>query len=233
MSILQDILNVLATQAIEGATGKQLDKTAADLLKFYKVESAFLNYKPGATASAEGEGFPNVLCVSINNEVIHGIPDDRKFSWGDVVKLDLGLKDAEGNFDDGALTVIVGDRAGSANARKVVKATREALEAGIAQAKVGNTTHDIAKAIQAVAEKYGVAIIEGYGGHGIGKELHQAPDVPNKPVGNPVKLEAGIRLALEPMFATNRGETFVTKDGWTVKVKSGLTAHFERTVTIE
>jgi methionyl aminopeptidase len=232
-SPLQSILEILAALTVEGSTGKNLDSLASGLLRQQKVESAFLHYTPGGNAPTEG--FPNVLCVSINGEVIHGIPDDRKFQFGDIVKLDLGLKDAEGNFDDGALTVIVGERAGSAVARRLVKTTKEALEAGVAQAKAGNTTHDIARAIYAVAQREGFSVIEGYSGHGIGTALHMAPDVPNKPVGVPVKLEAGMRLAIEPMLSSNKGYTVIDKNNkWTVKLQGGgVSAHFERTVTVK
>jgi methionyl aminopeptidase len=232
VSLLQDILHALKLQAVEGATGLQLDAAAATLLKINNVEPAFLNYTPGDNAPKEG--FPNVLCVSINGEVIHGIPDDRKFEWGDVVKLDLGLKEANGDFDDGALTVIVGgDRAGSAVARRLVSATEEALNAGLAQAKPGKTTHDIAKAIKAVADREGFSVIQRYTGHGIGKALHQAPDVPNEPIGISTKLEEGMRLAIEPMFSSNKPYTVIAKNKWTVKLQGGgVTAHFERTITV-
>jgi methionyl aminopeptidase len=259
VSILQNILHVLKLQAVEGATGLQLDAAAAALLRLHNVESAFLNYTPGGNAPAEG--FPNVLCVSINGEVIHGIPDERKFEYGDVVKLDLGLKEKRVcgefchgadsvpektpcvncgdqkfyyEFDDGALTVIVGERAGSATARRLVAATEEALNAGIAQAKSGKITFDIARAIKAVADREGFAVIQGYTGHGIGKTLHQAPDVPNEPIGVPVKLEVGMRLAIEPMFSSTKGYTIVDKKNkWTVKlIRGGVAAHFERTVTV-
>jgi methionyl aminopeptidase len=232
VSLLQDILHALKLQAVEGVTGIQLDAAAAALLRLNNVEPAFLNYTPGAPAPTEG--FPNVLCVSINGEVIHGIPDERKFEYGDVVKLDLGLKEANGDFDDGALTVIVGERAGSSVARRLVAATEEALNAGIAQAKPGRTTHDIARAIKAVADREGFSVIQGYTGHGIGKALHQAPDVPNEPIGPSIKLEEGMRLAIEPMFSSNKPFTVVDKKNkWTVRLQGGgLSAHFERTVTV-
>lgn len=231
-SPLQDILQALASQAVEGATGLQLDAVAERMIAEAGFEPAFKGYSPGGSTPVEG--FPNVLCVSINGEVIHGIPDNRKFAYGDVIGLDCGLKDAEGNFDDGALTVIIGgDRAGSANARKLLKATREAIEAGIAKAVVGNTTHDISRAIQEVAQKYDVAVVEGYSGHGIGTALHMAPDVPNRVSGPAVPLTSGMRLAIEPMFSSVKGATKVAADKWTVKLAGGgVAAHFERTVTV-
>jgi methionyl aminopeptidase len=219
-SPLQPILAILATWATLGSTGVTLDKVADGLLKLHKCEPAFLGYK----------GYPNTICVSVNNEVIHGIPTDKKFEDGDVVKIDLGLK-KDGQYDDGACTVIIGR--GSAAARRLVKTTQAALEAGIRQAKAGNTTNDIAEAIQAVVEREKFALIEGYGGHGIGDELHLDPHIPNIVHDKPVTLTKGMRIAIEPMVSTLRGQTEVMKNGWTVKlVGGGIAAHFERTVTI-
>ena len=170
--------------------------------------------------------------MSINGEVIHGIPDDRKFEDGDVVKIDCGIKEGD-QYDDGATTVIIGR--GSAAARRLIKGTREALDAGIAAAKPGSTTNDIAFAIETTAKKYDLAVIHGYGGHGIGTELHMEPHVPNEitPDNPSVELKEGMRIAIEPMFSTNRGDTFVDKNGWTIKIAGGgVAAHFERTVTI-
>ena len=236
-SPLANILEVLGKMVALGVTGKQLDETAAALCRLHNVKPAFLGYKPPNFGSKEG--FPNVICVSVNEEVIHGIPSDRKFEEGDVVKLDMGIE-KDGEFDDGAITVLCGtvDEKGriqgcSATARKLVAATKEALTAGVAQAKVGNTTHDIAKAVEAVAKKYDLHVIHGYGGHGIGRELHMEPHIPNEEDGSlEKKLEAGIRVAIEPMLATNSGYTYVAADGWTVKVRSGIAAHFEQTVEI-
>src|SRR5271156_766727 len=226
-SPLGNILDALAAMVIPGVTTKFLDDQAELLCSLHKVTPAFKGYKP---PNFGGEnGFPNSLCVSINEEVIHGIPSDRKIQDGDVVKLDMGIE-KDGQFDDGATTVLVGtldEKTGhllgtSAVSRKLVKATKEALEAGVAQAKFGKTTHDIAAAIEAVAKKYDLHIVHGFGGHGIAGSA------------GPVKLEKGTRIAIEPMFGTNHGFTYTAKDGWTVKLRNGgLAAHFEQTVTIE
>lgn len=240
-SLLSNILNTLAAVVVPGVTTKFLDEQAEALCRLYEVKSAFKGYKPPHFGGPEG--FPNTLCVSINDEVIHGIPSDRTIQQGDVVKLDMGIE-KDGQFDDGATTVLVGtldEKTGhilgtSAVSRKLVKATKEALEAGVAQAKFGKTTHDIAAAIEAVAKKYDLYVIHDFGGHGIGEQLHMEPHVPNQIAGArpPVKLEKGTRIAIEPMFATNHGFTYTAKDGWTVKLRNGgLAAHFERTVTIE
>ena len=239
LTILEKIIAIVADYARHGGMPTSyLDKMAADLIRIHKCEPAFLGFTP--TGRADLGGYPAVMCVSINGEVIHGIPsDDKILQDGDVVKLDCGIKMSDGQYDDGATTVLVGDC--SATARKLVKSTKEALEAGIRQAKAGKTNHDITKAIEAVAKRDGFAVIHGYGGHGIGKELHMEPHIPNEmlykedgvtPADEPVTLVAGMRLAIEPMLCTRSGNTYVDKDGWTVKVRTGIAAHFERTVLV-
>jgi methionyl aminopeptidase len=239
MTKLEIILNALSTAVTPGITTKDLDNLAETLYKNNGVAPAFKGYKP-ANFGGE-EGFPASICVSIDNEVIHGIPSEtRKIEEGQVVKIDLGthesVADAEGNavdyYDDGATTVLVGHC--SATARKLVKATREALEAGVAAAVPGNTTHDIARVVSEVAKNYELHVVHGYGGHGIGAQLHMEPHIANE-VDNStaVSLITGQRLAIEPMLATNHGSTYVGKDGWTVKLhRGGLSAHFERTITV-
>ena len=243
MTTLETILDALSGLVKEGRTGNDLEQYAELLMQTHKVEPAFKGYHP--------EGFPGpypaILCVSINGEVIHGIPDERKFEDGDVVKIDCGTKDENGQYDDGAITIIVGR--GSAAARRLIKATQAALEAGVAAAKPGNTTNDIGAAIAAVAKEYEVAVVHGYGGHGIGTELHMEPFIPNEvtyhneskdsagvdkvPDVWPVMLTKGMRIAIEPMFATKLGYTEIAKNGWTIKlVGGGVAAHFERTVTV-
>ena len=203
MTILENILSTLAGMTVEGANGLLLEEMASKLLELNECSPAFLGYQPKGFPSP----YPNVLCVSINGEVIHGIPDDRKFQDGDVVKIDIGLKDEDGQFDDGATTVVIGR--GSAATRRLIKGTQEALEAGVVAAKPGATTNDIAAVIEAVAKKYELAVIHGYGGHGIGAELHMEPFIPNevRPEVPPEALVKGQRIAIEPMFSTNRGET--------------------------
>jgi methionyl aminopeptidase len=239
MTKLETIINTLAAAVKPGVTTKSLDEMAEALCVEHGVTAAFKSYKPPNFGTPEG--FPASICVSIDNEVIHGIPGDRKIEEGMVVKIDFGTKEQVTNadgylvnyYDDGATTVLVGDC--SSVARRLVKATKEALEAGVAKAVGGNTTHDIAKAIEAVAKNYEVYVIHEYGGHGIGTELHMEPHIPNEDDGSkPVTLIVGQRIAIEPMFASNHGFTYVDKDGWTIKLhRGGMAAHFERTVTVE
>jgi len=237
-SILELILETVAEHTSVGKKTIELDTMAASLIHLHGCEPAFLGFTP--TGNDSLGGYPNVLCVSINGEVIHGIPSDRKIEDGDVVKLDCGIKMPDGQYDDGATTVLVGDC--SATARRLVKSTKEALEAGIAQAKAGNTNHDITKAIEAVAKRDGFAVVHGYGGHGIGTELHMEPHIANEmlykedgetPVDGPVILTSGLRIAIEPMFASKRGFVKTAADGWTLQiVAGGIAAHFEKTVTV-
>lgn len=240
-TVLEKIIAIVADYARQGGMPTSyLDKMAADLIRIHKCEPAFLGFTP--TGKASLGGYPAVMCVSINGEVIHGIPsDDKILQDGDVVKLDCGIKMPDGQYDDGATTVLVGDC--SAIARKLVKSTKEALEAGIKQAKAGKTNHDITKAIEAVAKRDGFAVVHGYGGHGIGTELHMEPHIANEmlykedgvtPIDEPVKLTSGMRIAIEPMFASKRGFVKTAADGWTLQIiGGGVAAHFEKTVTIK
>lgn len=238
-SPLHSMIETLAKIVAPGVTTKQIDDMAVLLCETNKVKPAFKGYKPPKFGGKEG--YPATVCVSINDEVIHGIPSERKIELGDVVKIDMGIE-KDGQFDDGATTVLCAtvDKDGklegtSAAARKLVKATKEALDAGVLQAKAGKTTHDIAAAIETVAEKYDLHVIHGYGGHGISTQLHEEPHIPNEVAGSaPVTLKAGQRIAIEPMFATaSNGLTYVAKDGWTVKLRNGgIAAHFEQTVTV-
>lgn len=242
MSTLEKVLNSLASGVHPGVTTMQIEQSAVALLDLLKLEPVFKGYQP------EGHDKPYefVSCISVNNEVIHGLPSDRKIEEGDVVKIDIGFKE-DGLIYDGATTVIAGTHeiekkgkkitvsSGSAAARKLVAATKEALEAGVAAAKAGKTNLTITEAIEAVAKKYDLNVVVGYGGHGIGEKLHEEPFIANAArdaKGEPFKLESGKRIAIEPMFCTANPNNFKAPNGWTVKVPAGLAAHFETTITI-
>jgi methionyl aminopeptidase len=220
-SPLQKILHSLIPMAqTPGCTGLDLDGMAKNCIEILGAEPAFLGFN----------NFPNVLCVSINETVVHGVPTNKPFEDGDIVSLDLGLK-MNGEYDDGALTIVVGKA--SKVAKKLLKGTREALEAGIQMAKPGYTTNDIGRAIWQTACKYDLVPVDNYGGHGISSELHEEPFVPNYSMHFPNHtLVAGQRIAIEPMFSTKGSSTYIGPDGFSVVLKSGLAAHFERTVTI-
>lgn len=220
--ILAEILRELADAVRPGIETSDLETLARELIKQNGAKPSFLGY---------GD-FPAALCTSINDEIVHGVPSERKLDDGDVLKLDIGIL-YKGFHTDTATTVIVGDgNMKDAKKQKLLNTTREALNIGIMKAKIGNTIGDIGHAIQKFAESNGYNVTRDLIGHGIGRELHEAPEVPNfgEPGVGP-KLVEGMAIAIEPMLVTGdwkvkeKGHVFITKDG-------GLSAHFEHTVAI-
>jgi methionyl aminopeptidase len=186
----------------------------------------------GATPSFKGYlGFPASTCISVNEEVVHGIPGSRPFAAGDIVGLDVGAI-WRGYHADAARTFAVGDI--PAEARRLLGVTREALQKGIEQARVGNRLSDISHAVQAHAEAAGFSVVRNLVGHGIGQELHEKPQVPNYgPPGMGPRLRAGMVLALEPMVNVGAPDVYTKADRWTIVTADGsLSAHFEQTVAI-
>ena len=194
----------------------------------------------GATPSFRGYGgnggrapFPASICTSINEEIVHGIPSsERTVAEGDLLKLDFGAI-WEGFHGDSAVTVIVGDPR-TAEADKLVRVTEEALEAGIAQIRPGGRLSDIGAAVEQVAAGAGFEVVREYVGHGIGRNLHEDPQIPNygRPGRGPV-LKPGLVVAVEPMVNVGGWETRVMRDGWTVVTEDGsLSAHFEHTIAV-
>ena len=186
----------------------------------------------GAVPSFKGyRGYPAVTCISVNDEVVHGIPGPRVLRDGDIVGIDLGAI-LDGYHGDSAMTVAVGEV--SDEAKKLMRVTREALFAGIRQALVGNRLGDISNAIQRHAEKNGFSVVRDLVGHGIGKNMHEEPQVPNfgKPGKGPL-LEDGMTIAIEPMLNAGTYQIEVLPDHWTIITRDGsLSAHFEHTVAI-
>jgi len=224
-----EILNELAKRAIAGVSTNELNTWAIGLLDEGGDYPAFLGYTPdGAKRS-----YPAALCVSINDEIVHGIPNEnpRILKEGDVVSLDLGLSH-KGMITDSAMTLGVGKI--SPEEKRLIKATREALGAGILAARAGNSVGDIGFAIENVAKKYGLKSAEGLSGHGVGYEVHEDPYVPNAGMpGSGPKLKAGMVLAIEPMFVLGKGDIVLSKDGYTYHTKDGQkAAHFEHTIAI-
>lgn len=202
-------------------TGQELDRLAEKLVREAGGVPSFKGYR----------GYPKSICLSINEQVVHGIPDGRVLQEGDVASIDLGVK-LDGFHGDAAVTVPVGRI--SADADRLLKVTREALMLGVEMARPGGHLHDIGGAVQAYVEKHGYSVVRELVGHGIGRELHEDPQVPNfgKP-GTGLLLTAGMTLAIEPMV--NQGTHRVTSlpDRWTVVTADGrLSAHFEHTVAI-
>ena len=221
-TIVVETLEVLAQAAVAGTTTKELDTISRERIVKEGAKPAFLGYR----------GYPATLCISINNEVVHGIPSaKRKLKDGDIVSLDLGCI-VDGFYGDAARTVGVG--AISADAQRLLKATEESLHAGIAQCLTTKRIGDIGAAVQGVAEGYGYSVVREFVGHGIGTSLHEDPQVPNYgPPGRRERLVPGLCLAIEPMVNVGRPEVRVLDDGWTaVTVDGSLSAHFELSLAI-
>ena len=219
--IVATILGILSEQVRPGMKTKELDVIAARELERLGAKSSFKGYR----------GFPANLCVSINDEIVHGIPGERILDEGDIVSLDLGaiFMDFQG---DAAITIGVGEI--SPQARQLIETAEGALKAGIAAAYPGTSLGDISAAIQNYAESRGYSVVREYTGHGIGREMHEEPQIPNfgLPGTGPV-LKKGVTLALEPMVNIGDWCTRLSDDGWTVLTADGsLSAHFEHTIAI-
>jgi methionyl aminopeptidase len=211
-------------QAVKpGVTTARLDAVAEEYIR-----------AAGATPSFKGyRGFPASICTSINQEIVHGIPSaSRVVRDGDLLKLDFGAI-WEGFHSDSAVTVIVGDPP-SSEAEKLVRVTEDALEAGIRQIRPGARLSDVSNAIQQVGEGAGFSVVREYVGHGIGRALHEDPQIPNYgPPGRGPEMRAGLVVAVEPMVNVGGWETAVLADDWTVVTLDGsLSAHFEHTIAV-
>ncbi len=215
-------LAVLAEKAKEGVSTAQLEEWAEEVISKNKAIPSFKGYR----------GYPASICVSVNEEVVHGIPSPKRIlKEGDVVSIDVGAI-YKGYHGDAAITIGIGRI--TEEAKKLIEVTKGALEAAISAAKAGNRLGDISWAIQSYAEKHGFNVVREYTGHGIGRYMHEEPQVPN--VGTPGKgilLKPGMTLALEPMVVAGSWEVEVLPDGWTVVTKDkSLAAHFEHTIAI-
>lgn len=207
-----------------GVTTRALNEAFEAVQKQYDVFSPFKNY-PGPYP------YPASICTSVNDELVHGIPSDRKLVEGDIVSIDCGTV-YQGFVGDMAVTVAVGEV--NAETQRLIKVTKQALEIAISKMVPGNTTGDIGYAVQTFVEENGFYITRTYTGHGVGRKMHEGPQVPNygKP-GRGMKLREGMTIALEPMVLVGTGNTRVKDDDWTVASADGsLTAHFEHTVAV-
>lgn len=225
-AILAEVLDQLVSEARAGVTPRALDLRARELLRVRGVRPSFLYYAPRGHRP-----FPAALCVSVNHAVVHGLPSDAPLKEGDVVGLDLGLI-YEGMYLDSARTTGVGRV--TAEAARLMSATREALRRGVAQARVGQTTGDIGAAVQAYVEASEFYVVRALVGHGVGFSVHEDPRVPNFGApGSGVKLEEGLVIAIEPMVTVGSAEVVTGADGWTIETKGGgLAAHEEHTVAV-
>jgi methionyl aminopeptidase len=219
--ILAKVMKRIQESLRPGVTTAEIDRLAEELVHSENALSAFKGYK----------GFPAAICTSINEEIVHGIPGDRKIQEGDIVSIDLGIN-YEGYFADAAVTLAVGKI--SAAKKKLIKVAKKALSEGIKEARSGNHLSDISSRIQNLVERNGFSVVRQFVGHGIGTKLHEEPEVPNfgRPHQGPV-LKNGMVLAIEPMINMGTWEASVLDNGWTAVTKDGLaSAHFEHTVAI-
>jgi methionyl aminopeptidase len=224
--IVAEVLSRLREEVRPGITTLELDRIAEEMTLERGAFPAFKGYQVGTRI------FPASLCVAVNDEVVHGIPSaSRVLRDGDIVGIDFGVQ-FQGYYADAALTVPVGEV--SSQALKLLTITREALDAGIEALKVGNRLGDLSHAIQKHAEGAGFSIVREFVGHGIGRRLHEEPQVPN--FGEPGKgrlLREGMVLAIEPMVNLGAPGVFLKEDGWTAVTRDGsLSAHFEHSVAL-
>ncbi|MFV8049374.1 type I methionyl aminopeptidase [Mycobacterium sp. 48b] len=227
-AVVADTLRTLATRGTAGHTTADLDRIAAEILASHGASSPFLNYHPRWAPKP----FPAVLCVSVNDAVVHGIPDDTVLAEGDLVSVDFGAI-LDGWCGDAARSFVIGTPTAADAA--LIEATDAALAAGIAAARPGNTLGDIGHAIASVAREAGYGLLANHGGHGIGRTMHEAPHVPNsgRP-GEGMTLQPGLVIAIEPMLIADGTTGYVhDRDGWTLRSATGArAAHSEHTVAV-
>lgn len=219
--IVAEILAEVKTSARPGVTTRELDELAEALLAKLKAHSAFKGYN----------GYPAALCTSVNEEVVHGIPSNRVLKEGDILSLDFGAI-YDGFYGDAAITLPIGSI--STEAEQLLRVTEEALYLAIDQARPENRLMDISAAIQRHVESHGFSVVRDFVGHGIGKHLHEKPQVPNFGIpGRGVRLKPGMTLAIEPMINAGGCEVMIREDGWTAVTKDrSLSAHFEHSVAV-
>jgi methionyl aminopeptidase len=224
--IVAEVLATLRQHVVPGVTTGELDRIAEELTRRRGARPAFKGYE------VHGRTFPSSLCVSVNQEVVHGIPSDtRVLTEGDIVGLDFGVCYHE-FYGDAAVTVAVGQV--DPASQRLMRATQEALTRGIEQVRVGNRLGDVSAAIQERVERDGFSVVRDFVGHGIGKRLHEEPQVPNfGPPNRGVRLRAGMVLAIEPMVNAGRAAVTISDDGWTAVTTDGArSAHFEHSVAV-
>lgn len=216
------VLNDVAGFIKPGLTTREVDEFAAEKMKEYGARSAFLGYRK----------YPCQTCISVNEQVVHGMASKRRLEFGDIVSLDVGVV-FNGFVGDTARTVAVGGC--SVLGQKLMDVTEKSLFAGIAQAKAGNRVVDISRAVQQYVESNGFSVVREFVGHGVGRAMHEEPQIPNyvEKRGSSPRLKPGMTLAIEPMVNAGEPDVEILNDGWTVVTKDGqLSAHFEHTILV-
>jgi methionyl aminopeptidase len=219
--IVAEVLEILKAAAKPGVTTLALNQIAENEARRFGAKPAFKGYS----------GYPHALCCSLNEQVVHGMPSGRKLVEGDILSMDFGVIHG-GYYGDAALTIPIGKI--SENAQRLLRVTEESLYEAIDAARPGNRLSDISYAVQSYVEPKGYSVVRDFVGHGIGKDLHESPQIPNfgQP-GRGVRLKAGMVLAIEPMINEKGPDVRVLEDGWTaITCDGGLSAHFEHTVAV-
>ncbi len=219
---LRQVHNAIAPHVVPGASTMDLERVAVAKIAELGATAAFKGY----------HGYPAALCTSVNDEVVHGMPNEKRvLKEGDIVSIDCGVI-IDGFYSDAAVTYAIGKP--SEKTRKLLDVTKASLEAAIEQCQVGGRLGDISAAVQEMCEAEGFGVVRDFVGHGIGRSMHEDPQVPNfGPAGKGPRLKAGMVLAIEPMINAGRPDVRVLKDGWTaVTVDGSYSAHFEHTVAI-
>lgn len=219
--IVAEVLAAIKDVVRPGIATIELERLCEEELKKRKVRPAFKGYR----------GYPYCLCTSVNEEVVHGMPSNRVLREGDIISVDVGVE-CDGYYGDAAITMPVGRI--SEQASRLIDVTEVALGRAIEKAQVGNRLFDISYAVQSYVEENGFSVVRAFVGHGIGRDLHEAPQVPNFGTpGRGVRLKAGMVFAIEPMINAGGSDIVILDDGWTVVTKDGsLSAHFEHTIAI-
>jgi methionyl aminopeptidase len=220
--VTRDVLELVRGLVKPGVTTFDLEKAAVARLAELGIKAAFKGY----------HGFPCALCTSVNSEVVHGIPSEKRIlKEGDIVSVDFGVV-VDGYYGDSAITVPVGNIA--PDTARLLEVTKKSLHAGIAAVRPGATLGDVGAAVQGVVEGEGFSVVRDFVGHGIGVHMHEDPQVPNfGEAGRGMKLKTGMVIAIEPMVNAGRPDVMVLDDGWTAVAKDGsMSAHFEHTVAV-
>lgn len=220
-AVARRVLDEVSDFVQPGISTRDIDEFAASRIKHYGARSAFLGYRK----------FPCHLCISINEQVVHGLAGSRRLNFGDIVSLDVGVV-YRGFIGDNARTVAVGGC--NVEAQRLMDVTERSLYEGIAQAVAGNRVAHVSRAVQSYVESNGYSVVREFVGHGVGRSMHEEPQVPNFVDGkSSPKLRPGMTIAIEPMVNAGAPDVVMLKDGWTVVAKDGsLSAHFEHTVLI-